>query len=254
MARGIGTRFRPHLTSIMIQFLKSLTLGALLLAATTGFAQEDTIKKRMAERFPNSPPVTSVTKAPLKGLYEVVIGSGPEIFYVDEQVNYLVRGDLIDLKSRQNLTEERMNALLAVPFNSLPLKDAIVIVRGDGKRKVAIFEDPNCGYCKKFEADLQKVNDVTVYLFLLPILGPDSTEKSKNIWCAKDKGKAWIEWMTKNDKPDSATCDTTALNRNVEFGQKNKITGTPTIFFQNGSRIPGAIPLDQFESLLKSRS
>jgi thiol:disulfide interchange protein DsbC len=216
-------------------------------------AQEADVKKRLLERIPNFPTISSVSKTNYKGIYEIVTAE-PEIFYTDEQATYLMRGALVDLKTKKNLTEDRMEALLTVPFTSLPVKDAFVIVRGDGKRKLAVFEDPNCGYCKRFEADLQKINNVTVYLFLYPILGPDSNEKSKNIWCAKDKAKAWQDWMLRSDPPETASCDVAALTRNVEFGKKHKITGTPTIIFGNGSRIPGAIPADQLEQLLKTRS
>ena len=237
-----------------MQKRSSLTvfLAALCLCGQV-LAQEADIKKRLLERIPNFPAIASVSKSPFKGVYEVVTAE-PEIFYTDEQASYLMRGELIDLKSKKNLTEDRMDTLLAVPFVSLPVKDAFVIVRGDGKRKLAVFEDPNCGYCKRFEADLQKLNNVTIYMFLFPILGPDSTEKSKNIWCAKDKAKSWQDWMLKNDTPDTANCDTAALARNIEFGRKHKITGTPTIIFANGTRAPGAMPLDQLEKMLKARS
>jgi thiol:disulfide interchange protein DsbC len=115
---------------------------------------------------------------------------------------------------------------------------------------VAVFEDPNCGYCKRFEADLQKVKNVTIYLFLYPILGKDSVDKSKNIWCAKDKGKAWTDWMLLDTPPSAPGCDTSALLRNVEFGKKYKITGTPTLIFADGSKVPGAINAQQVEKFL----
>ncbi len=129
--------------------------------------------------------IDEVRPTPMKGLYEVRIGT--DLFYTDAKGNYVIQGELIDTKARRNLTEDRIAKLTAVDFSALPLKDAFTIVRGDGKRKVAVFEDPNCGYCKRFERDLQNVDNVTVYLFLYPILSPDSAEKSRNIWCAKDK-------------------------------------------------------------------
>jgi thiol:disulfide interchange protein DsbC len=144
-----------------------------------------------------------------------------------------------------------MNKLSAIDFKDLPLKDAFVIKRGTGARKIAIFEDPNCGYCKRFEADMQKINHATVYLFLYPILGADSTEKSKTIWCSTDKAKAWQDWML-NEVPLRGTskCNTDALARNVEFGKKHRITGTPTILLADGTRIPGAISSSQLEKML----
>jgi thiol:disulfide interchange protein DsbC len=175
---------------------------------------------------------------------------GSELYYTDADGNYLLHGQLIDTKRQQNLTEERQEKLLAIDFSTLPLKDAFTIVRGNGKRKIALFEDPNCGYCKRFERDLQKVDNVTVYMFLYPILGPDSTEKSRNLWCSKDKAKAWQDWMVRDALPAAASCDATALARNVEFGRKHKISGTPTMLFTDGTRVPGAIPAQQVEKLL----
>ena len=143
-----------------------------------------------------------------------------------------------------------MEKLNAIDFGALPLKDAFTIVRGNGKRKMAVFEDPNCGYCKRFERDLQKVSDVTIYMFLYPILGADSADKSKNIWCAKDKARTWQDVMVKDQPVPKASCDASAIDRNVEFGKKLKITGTPTVFFANGSRVPGAISAQQVEKFL----
>jgi thiol:disulfide interchange protein DsbC len=130
-----------------------------------------------------------------------------------------------------------------------------VVVRGNGKRKLAVFEDPNCPYCKKFENDLAKVDNVTVYMYLYPILGPDSTDKSRNIWCAKDRGKVWADWMVQRQVPAKAEpgCDVTALNRNLEFGKKHRITGTPTLIFTDGSRVPGAIGTGEIERMLAAK-
>jgi thiol:disulfide interchange protein DsbC len=123
-------------------------------------------------------------------------------------------------------------------------------VRGNGKRKLAVFEDPNCGYCKRFERELQKVSDVTVYMFLYPILGRDSAEKSRNIWCAKDPAKAWQDLMLRDRPVAAASCDGSALARNIEFGKKYRITGTPTLIFADGTRVPGAISTQQVEKHL----
>lgn len=230
-----------------------LTHTAILLATlVTAFgvaAQEATIRKNLAERLPQIEKIDEVTKSPVPGLFEVRV-NGTEIFYTDAEANYLVQGNLIDTKQRRNLTEERIEKLLAVNFDTLPFKDAFTIVRGNGKRKLAVFEDPNCGYCKRFERDLQKVDNVTIHMFLYPILGPESVEKSKNIWCAKDKQKAWMDWMVRDVAPAAAKCDTAAITRNVEIGRKYKITGTPTLLFADGSRVPGAIGAAQVEKKL----
>ena len=232
-------------------FLKYLIASAAVLLGGGAMAQEELIRKNMAERLPLLKGIEEVSKTGIPGVYELRV-NGSEIYYTDAQANYLIEGNIIDLKAKRNLTEDRVAKLTAVKFNDLPFKDAFTIVRGNGKRRMAVFEDPNCGYCKRFERDLQKVNDVTIYMFLYPILSPDSSDKSKAVWCAKDKGKAWQDLMVRDQGAGStkAICDTTAVDRNVEFGRKYKITGTPTVFFADGSRVPGAIPAAQVEKML----
>jgi thiol:disulfide interchange protein DsbC len=187
----------------------------------------------------------------MPGLYELRI-NGTEIYYTDSQGDFLVVGNLYDTKQKRNLTEERVDKLTAVKFDALPFKDAFTIVRGNGERKLAVFEDPNCGYCKRFERDLQTINNVTVYMFLYPILGPDSNKKSEAIWCAKDRGQVWQDWMVREQTIPSTVpiCDTNALKRNVELGRNFKINGTPTLIFVDGSRVPGAIDAKQIEKRL----
>jgi thiol:disulfide interchange protein DsbC len=213
-------------------------------------AVESALRKNLPQRLPNFPGIDQVSRTPMPGLYEVRIGS--DLFYTDAEGNYIINGEMMDTRERRNLTQERVDKLLAIDFSQLPVKDAFTIVRGNGKRKLAVFEDPNCGYCKRFERDLQKIDNVTVHLFLYPILGPDSIEKSRAVWCAKDKGKAWQDWMVRGEPLPRADagCDVTALARNTEFGRKHKITGTPTLIFTDGSRVPGAITGADLEKLL----
>src|ERR1700756_1720456 len=180
---GMETTMKPIRNAALAAVLAVLSLAAL--------AAEDyaALKKTLAERLPLIGKIDEVTKTPMPGLLEVRVGT--DLFYTDEKGDFLIiQGNLLDTKEQKNLTEERQEKLLAIPFDQLPFKDAFTIVRGNGKRKVAIFEDPNCPYCKPFERDLQKIGDITVYLFLYPILGPDSQDKSKNLWCSKDRGNA----------------------------------------------------------------
>ena len=229
--------------------------AALALTFSTAWAQgqEAAIRKNLSERLPQMPKIEEVNRTPLAGIYELRLSTN-EIYYSDAEGNYLIQGSLIDTKSRRNLTEEREAKLSAIDFNLLPIKDAITIVHGNGKRKLAVFEDPNCGFCKRFERDLAKVDNVTVYLFLLPVLGPNSLEKSRNVWCAKDPASAWKDLMQRDVTPAAAQCNTAAIDRNLEFGRKYKITGTPTLVAQDGSRVPGAIKSDQIEKLLADAS
>jgi thiol:disulfide interchange protein DsbC len=235
-------------TALLRRLLPALLALALPVAC---FAQEAAIRKNLSERYPELKAIDEVSKAPMAGLYEVRV-NGSELYYTDAQANYLVVGNLYDTKLRRNLTEERVEKLTAIKFDSLPFKDAFTIVRGNGERKLAVFEDPNCGYCKRFERDLQTVNNVTVYMFLYPILGQDSVDKSKALWCAKDRAQTWQDWMVREQSiPNSVQmCDTNALRRNVELGRTYKITGTPTLIFVDGTRVPGAIDAKQIEKRL----
>ena len=232
-----------------MKITKTLFALTVMSVACIACSQEATIRKNLAERLPQLQNIDEVTKSAMPGLGEIR-SNGADILYTDAEANFLIQGSLIDTKLRRNLTEERVDKLTAIAFDALPLKDAFTIVRGNGKRKLAVFEDPNCGYCKRFERDLQKVDNVTIHMFLYPILSADSTDKSKAIWCAKDKGKSWQDWMVRDIPISTASCDTTALTRNVEFGHKYKITGTPTLIFSNNERVPGAIDTKQIEQHL----
>ena len=231
-----------------MKFVRPLLIALMAMAFSPVFAQEATIRKSLSERLPNLPKIDEISKTPMNGLFEVRMGS--DIMYSDAEGNFLIQGNLIDVKQRRNLTEERIEKLSAIAFEQLPLKNSFTQVRGNGKRKLVVFADPNCGYCKRFEKDLQKLDNVTIHHMLYPILGEDSKVKSKNIWCAKDKAKSWNDWMINNTTPATANCDTAAIDAIVEFGKKHRITGTPTLFFADGTRVPGAVPIAQVEKLL----
>ena len=224
------------------------TLRAVLAAAFTtlgllGHAQgqEATIRKNLAERLPNLPKIEEVSKTPMAGLYEVRVNQS-DIFYTDSEGQFLIQGVLIDTKARANLTEQRVEKLSATPlaFDSLPLTDAFTTVRGNGKHKIAVFSDPNCGFCKRQDRDMAKLTDVTIYTFLIDLLGPDSKVKAGHIWCAKDRAATYTAWMVNGTTPPAANCDTAAIERNREFARRNGITGTPTSFLADGTRIRGA--------------
>lgn len=216
--------------------------------ATTPDAQ---IRKNLGERIPQMRGIDEVSATPMQGLYEVRIGT--DVFYTDAKGDFLIQGELLDTKAKRNVTEDRIQQLTQVDFSKLAFDDAFTIVRGDGSRKVAVFEDPNCGYCKRFERDMLNIDNVTFYVFLYPILSPDSFEKARDIWCAKDRKQAWDGWMLKDKKPQASNCqDIGALQRNLAFGRQYKITGTPTMIFEDGTKIPGAVPHQQVEQKLAS--
>lgn len=228
--------------------LKKVLPALALVFATLAQADEADIKKAMEAKL--GAKVVSVTKSGYLGLYEIYAEGN--IFYTDEKMTAIILGaQLIDGKTMKNVTEERMKKLTAIKFSELPLDRAIKHVRGDGKRVLATFEDPNCGYCKRLAKELLKLDNVTVYTFLYPILSEDSLRKSRQIWCSPDRAKAWNDWMVDGKAPPAKEdCDTSAVTRNQEFGRKLNITGTPTIFFADGERVPGAMPLDQIEQRL----
>ena len=228
-----------------MRFFATVLASAALAASFSASAQEDAIRKALSERIPQLQKIDEISATPMQGLYEVRVGT--DVFYSDAKGNYLIQGELIDTQAHRNLTEDRINKLTAVDFNSLNFKDAIKVVRGNGARKLAVFEDPNCGYCKRFEKDLQNVDNITVHLFLYPILSPDSLEKSRNIWCAKDQAGAWLDHMLRDKHNTPAQCDPAPLKRNLDFGRKYKITGTPTLIFANNVRVPGAISAQEVE-------
>ena len=224
-------------------------------AATLALAQtpaargnvEDGIRARAEERFGTK--VDSVARTPF-GLWEVVIGT--EIFYVDPEVNYVFVGRVIDAKSRDDLTARKRDELLRVDFRSLPLEQAVKTVRGNGSRMLVTFEDPNCGFCKKLHRELAGLRNVTIYTFLYPILSQDSFDKSRAVWCAKDRAKAWDELMANGKAPPAPAADCKhPLQQTLELGRKLDIGGTPTLVFTDGRRIPGAAPLDRIEAVFK---
>ena len=221
---------------------------AALFLSQTAFANEAQVKKAVeAWLGSNGPKVESVRKAGALGLYEVMVDG--EMIYTDEKVTHLIIGQIIEAQSRKNLTEERKQKLSQIKFSDLPLDMAVKQVRGNGKRLLATFEDPNCSYCKKLAQELQGVNNVTIYTFVYPILSPDSTEKAKNIWCASDRVKAWNDFMINNQAPASKNCNH-PTEKVVALGRKLNIRGTPTIFFTDGNRVPGYMPVAQLEKAI----
>lgn len=215
------------------------TLFALLLccmaAANLAQASEaDEVRKAVNDFF-GGPAVDSITKTEYGELYEVLLIDG-EIVYTDKNVSYILGGRLIDTKLRQDITQARKNVLSAIDFSELPLDQAIKQVKGKGSRVVVTFEDPNCGFCNRLAEELAKVDDVTIYTFLYPILTPDSFDKSVSIWCADDRATTWRDWLLKKKEPPVKKCDDSVIGQNIALGRKLKISGTPTLFFADGTR------------------
>jgi thiol:disulfide interchange protein DsbC len=233
------------------KWLAAGILSCIALAAWAETAQEAAIRKLVEPRLGDGAKVQSVVKTPYSGLFEVRVGN--DIVYTDAKAQYLFVGRVVDSQTYQDYTKDRVDEISRVKFSSLPLESALKTVKGNGARKIAVFEDPNCGYCKRFRNTLKDVDNVTVYTFMYNILSPDSAVKSKNVWCAPDRAKAWDEWMLNGKQaPTAAESCATPNDKILALGQQLKVTGTPTIFFADGSRIPGAVDAKALEAKLAS--
>jgi thiol:disulfide interchange protein DsbC len=239
---------------IILRHAAFLALAASLTLSCSAYADQttDKLKATLQSRLPDIQ-IKGIDKAPIPGLYEVNLGS--HIIYSDAAGNYAIIGQLVDTKSRTNLTEERLAELNKVDFASLQLANAIKVVKGNGSRKMVVFSDPNCPYCKQLETSLKSINNVTVYTFLFPVLSADSTEKAKSIWCSADRAKTWEAWMLEHRAPSAAgTCDTSVLDKNLALGRGMNVTGTPTIILADGRRLPGAVSAEALETALGQAS
>lgn len=231
--------------------MKKYVLGLLLLVgAISAVADEASIRKAMQAAYPKVK-IESVTKTPFPGLYEVYLDG--QIIYTDEAFSYFIAdGRLVDAKTRKELTTARLEELNKVDFDALPLDQAIKVVRGNGRRKMAVFSDPDCPFCKKLEQkELLGITDVTIYTFLYPLesLHPDAANKAKAIWCAQDRTKAWNDWILNGQLAKSGTCDV-PLDKNAALGRKLGVTSTPTLIFADGKRMLGAYPGKDIEKAL----
>ena len=228
---------------ILLLLLLSVSLAHAAETDKTATAIKDTLQKNYAQLIGS---VQQVNKSPIPGLYEVV--TGDHIFYTNKAAQYLIDGQMFDLKTRTNVTEARARQLFAVDFAKLPLELAVKRVKGNGSRKMAYFTDPNCGYCKKLEHELLNVSDVTLYLFLYPIF-EGSAEKVRGIWCSDDKVKAWDDLMQNGVQPPVGTCDAPS-NQVLALGKKLRVNGTPALIFANGVINPGYMPADALNKAL----
>lgn len=228
-----------------------LATGLLASCVEAQNATEATIKKALEPRLGGAK-IESIRETPYSGLYEVRVAG--DILYTDKKGDYLFIGHVYDTKTSTNLTRARVEEINKIKFSELPLQLALKQVKGNGKRVIAVFEDPNCGYCKRLrQTTLKEIDNVTIYTFLYNILSEDSVVKSKNIWCAPDRNKALDDWMINGKLPPAAPAACKTPNDEVlALGQKLRIQGTPAIFFTDGSRIPGAIDLKGLEAKLQS--
>jgi thiol:disulfide interchange protein DsbC len=232
---------------ILNKFLQVLAL-VFLGAFFSSFAHaqvEQQLKVDIQKKLGSNAKVRSVSPAPVSGLYEVLVGN--DIFYTDSSGRYLIQGEIIELSTGKNITEQRQADINRIKWSDLSTANALKTVRGNGSRQLAIFSDPNCGYCKRLEKSLLQLDNVTIYTYLIPILSADSTQKAKQIWCSPDGSKAYIDWMVNGVPPSGKGDCNTPLDKNLNYAKSYGITGTPTIFFTDGSRFPGAVQIADIE-------
>lgn len=236
----------------MTKNLKHVSIGILILGmASSVFAlNEKQIRTEIQKRLGTSASVRNVTPSPIPGLFEVQVNN--EIFYTDSNAKYLIQGEMVELASGNNLTTKRQEDINRIKWSELPQAQAFKVVRGNGSRQIAVFSDPNCGYCKRLEKTLQQLDNVTIYNYLIPILSADSALKSKQIWCAADQQKVWNDWMLNNLGPSGKSDCANPIDKNLTLAKNYGINGTPTIFFTDGSRFPGAVQLADIEKKLAS--
>jgi thiol:disulfide interchange protein DsbC len=236
----------------MAKIIKRFGIAFVLLSlfGSANAMSEKQIRSELQKRLGTSANVRNITPSPIPGLFEVQINN--EILYTDSAAKYLIQGEMIDLATGTNLTSKRQEDVNRIKWSELPQANAIKIVRGNGSRQIAVFSDPNCGYCKRLEKTLQQLDNVTIYNYLIPILSADSALKSKQIWCAADQQKAWNDWMLANITPSGKSDCANPIDKNMAIAKTYGINGTPTIFFTDGSRFPGAVQLSDIEKKLAS--
>ena len=235
----------------LIQNFAFLASCLLLSTAATASPNQAPLptKESVQKAFPFFPKVDEIRQVPNSEFIEIRTGKS-NLAYTDQKLSYLIRGEFHEAKTGFNITKERISELSAIDFKTLDIKNSIKIIYGTGERKMATFEDPNCGFCKRYTKTIQEASNVTLYVFLYPILGADSVEKSKNIWCAKDKEKTYQAWMLRGEVPAAASCDTSAIDRNKAFGAEHAIRGTPGSIFASGKTISGAVDVKTLNEML----
>jgi thiol:disulfide interchange protein DsbC len=232
-------------------FSTFVLISLLGLCVGTVQAQSDQqIRSDLQKKVGSSTKIKSVSPSPIPGIYEVLVGN--EIFYTDANSKYLIQGEIIEIATGKNITEQKQADLNRIKWSELNTSNALKVVRGNGSRQLAVFSDPNCGYCKRLDKSLQQLDNVTIYTYLIPILSPDSAQKSKQIWCSADPQKTYIDWMINGVAPSGKSDCATPLDKNMAFAKTYGITGTPTLFFTDGSRFPGAVQIADIEKKFSS--
>ena len=237
--------------------LRTLLAGSLALACAAAWSDEAAIRKTWSQQHPNGPAIDEISRTPIAGLYELRVGK--DILYSDDQGVYQIYpsheridGHLVDANKKVDVTEDRLAKILAQDLPKLPYGDALMFKQGNGARRMIVFEDPNCHYCKDAEKNFAALKNVTIYTFLIPILGDDSVVKARQIWCSKNNAQVWRTWMLQGVMPPRpmGSCDVEALNRNLDLAGRYHLNYTPAIIFDDGSKFAGNADLEHLTKRL----
>jgi thiol:disulfide interchange protein DsbC len=236
--------------------MRIAVITMLAVLAGSAAADEGAVRRLIQSRVGTEVRIERIERVPGSSLYEVTVRgpNGPQLFYADERARLIVVGQVLDGRTGFNLTEERLRKLNAIDWAALPFADAITTKRGNGRRKLAVFSDPNCPYCKRFEKDLAKLDDITVHIFLFPVIRPESVALTKSVWCSRDRAKAWNDLMLRDIEPTAAPDCGTPVEKLVALGRKLGANSTPTWFVESGERFSGAIPLEDTRRILDAAS
>lgn len=226
--------------------LKRITLATALLLSIHANASVDTVKANLSKLYPATT-VTSVTASPISGIYELVLGKN--IAYTDESAQFFVFGDIIRMKDQVNLTDPRRDELKKIDFKELPFEQAIKFKNGKGERKLAVFSDPDCPFCKRLELELRKLDNVTVYVFPMPLasLHPNARTISKKIWCSADRAAAWRSYLLDGVQPSSDGLCENPIDKVVALGKSLNFDGTPMSVLEDGTVVPGALSASELD-------
>ncbi|WP_079420517.1 DsbC family protein [Thiomonas intermedia] len=239
------------LSRSVMRVLRGAALSAAFLSLPVMAQTVAETRAALEKAMPGLPASAKIIKTPYAGLYEVDIGT--KIFYTDAKATFLFAGEIFDTKTQTNVTKARIDELRRVNWKDLPFKDSFKLVFGNGKRQIAIFEDPYCPYCHQMEATLEKMSNVTLHVFVVPIIRRESLPQARDIWCAPNRSKAWLDWMNNQVQPPKAAASCVdPLKANVDLANKLGISSTPTMFFTDGSRMEGAVPQEEVEKKLAS--
>ncbi|MCG6952486.1 MAG: DsbC family protein [Betaproteobacteria bacterium] len=234
-------------------FRVAVLLAAWCMTLSTSAADDGaaTIRKAIANKLGGAR-IEAIQPSPMPGLWEVQLrgSDGPHIIYTDAQAHYILSGSLYDARADRNLTEERLQKLSAINFNELPLDDAVKVKRGNGRRVLAMFSDPHCPACQRFEQELAQIDDVTIYVFMYPVIRPELADHSRAVWCSPDRAKAWLDLALRKQTPTAPTSCDTPIEKTLLLGRKLGVNSTPTLFLVTGERLRGGLPADRLAAAL----